>query len=507
VFAEQEVEARVSPRLDWSEALLVFLVLLAGIVWSALRHRRLDRELALRRANEAEILSLALQDPLTGLANRRAFDAALSMALRGTVQSDALHALLLLDLNGFKRINDVFGHAAGDELLIAVSTRLRNAIRPGDMLCRLGGDEFVVLLTEIGSMEGAVQIARRIITDFRPAFSAAGREHLVGMAIGISAAPTHGADSSELLRKADIALYRSKKVRGSSWRIFEEEMAATIQRDDALERDLRAALIAKNIYPTFQPIVDIVTGKILCFEALARWKSPTFGIISPEIFVPIAEEAGLIGELTEQVLLAACSAAIHWPRDVRLAVNISPMSLRDESFVKDLLTILRTTKLDASRLELEITECALVEDLDAALEVLGQLRSLGVRIALDDFGTGYSSLYHLSKLRVDKIKIDKSFVLGLLHDRGNKTIIRAVLGMGAALGLEVVAEGVETAIHRKLLMCYGCQLVQGYYYSKAVSEEAALDMLRAQEAHAPRGEDLSVALPQMGPSPMASYPS
>ncbi|HWA92264.1 MAG TPA: EAL domain-containing protein [Rhizomicrobium sp.] len=455
-------------EIDEALGLVVLFALLVLALWRLIA---LKRETARRIAAEREARNLALHDALTGLPNRRQFDLALEQAIASPPRSGGCHAVLLLDLNGFKRVNDVFGHAAGDECLIAVAGRFAKTMREGDMVARFGGDEFAVLALHLSGAEEAAGIALRLIERLKEPVAAAGAQHQIGTGIGAALVPQDGHTPEEALRKADIALYRAKADGVSALHFFEEAMDARVRERDALERALRAAVGSDALRPFYQPLVDLKTGEITGFEALARWKHPVHGELGPDRFIPIAEGSGLIGEVTDWLLGRACGDAVSWPGAMTLSFNISPAQLHDRTFGLRVLDILARTGLAASRLEIEITESALVRDMKAAQETLGALRSSGVRIALDDFGTGYSSLYHLRNFKVDKIKIDRSFVEAMAVDRDSEAIVNALVGLAAGLRLTVTAEGVDSDDQRMRLSAQGCDQGQGYLFSKAVPAE------------------------------------
>jgi diguanylate cyclase (GGDEF)-like protein len=480
IFSDAPNVSRKAETLELDEVVLVAAMLFVGLVWALRRLLRERREAARRAAAEREIRTLAFHDALTGLPNRRQFDDALRAAVAAPPGADAAHGVLMLDLNGFKKVNDVYGHAVGDEVLIHVASRLSRAVRHGDMVARLGGDEFAVLATQLSGPEAATGLALRIIEELQPAIIAGGREHVIGSAIGIALTPQDGADPAELLRKADIALYRAKGLGRSAMRFFEEEMDVHARERDHMERELRKAVEAELIVPFYQPLVDLKSGRVQEFEALARWIHPQMGPIEPTRFIPLAEDCGLIAALTDTLLTRACSDAADWPAGVSLAFNISPVLLHDPGFPLRIMGVLGRSGLSPQRLELEITESALVRDLEAAQTALGALRAAGVRIALDDFGTGYSSLYHLRNFKLDKIKIDRSFVETMATDADSAAIVRALVGLGAGLGLQVTAEGVETEEQRRLLTDQGCVQGQGFLYSEAVAAADALALLSAR---------------------------
>ena len=488
LFYALEIDVFITPGqtakqegLELDEVMAVSALFCGGLVIFALRRMREQRrETARRIAAEREARTLALTDALTGLPNRRRFDEALKAACAQPPRAGGSHAVLMMDLNGFKRVNDVFGHGVGDELLIQVGARLGKAIREGDTLARLGGDEFVVLAPHIAGAEAATGLALRIIDTLRTEIAAGGGHHHVGVAVGLSLTPQDGADPAELLRKADIALYRAKERKlseGSALNFFEPEMDAHVRERDRVEQELRLAIERDEVTPFFQPLIGLEGGAVTAFEPLARWTSPTLGAVEPERFITIAEDAGLIGPLTDRLLERACTAASAWPPTITLAFNVSGALLQDKGFGLRVMSILGRTGLLPQRLELEITESALVRDLDAAREILGALREAGVKIALDDFGTGYSSLYHLRNFKLDKIKIDRSFVETMAADSDSAAIVKALVGLGTGLGLKVTAEGVETDEQERLLRAEGCDEAQGFRYSEAVDAAEALRMI------------------------------
>ena len=462
--------------------ILAIAVLCAGgmVVYSGyvLRHREYQRRLAA----EHEVRRLAMEDPLTGLPNRRQLEHALKAALGAPPRAGGSHALLLLDLNGFKKINDIHGHPTGDEVLMGVASRLKAAVRENDLVARLGGDEFAVLAPHLVGPDAAASIALRISEHLREPIPAHGGRHRVGTAIGISLIPQDGHDMAEVLRKADIALYRAKAQGGTALRFFEEQMDEAIRERDRLERELFQAVAQGDIVPFYQPLVDLHSGEIIGFEALARWTHASMGEIEPSRFIPIAEDTGLIGELTDSLLGRSARDAMTWPPAVRLSVNISPVLLRDPGFGLRVMAILGQSGLPPTRLEVEITESALVQDLEAAQFTLGALRDAGIRIALDDFGTGYSSLYHLRNFKLDAIKIDRSFVEAMAVDPDSAAIVRALIGLGAGLSLSVTAEGVESAQQQSLLAAQGCDTAQGFLFSRAVPAEEALSLLTGPQS-------------------------
>ena len=385
--------------------------------------------------------------------------------------------MLLLDLNGFKRVNDIHGHGIGDQILTVVARRLRAAVREGDLVARLGGDEFAILAHHLIGAEAATTIARHVLHVLEDPIATASTTHQVGAGIGIALVPRDANTLQEALRKADVALYRAKGERRSALRFFEEEMDHCVRERDQLERELHIAVAKDLVRPSYQPLVDLKTGKVVGFEAIPRWVHPLFGEILPDRFLPIAEDTGLVHALARQLLRRACAAAVRWPADVILAMDIFPGQLRDASLQETVLSILTESGLASDRLELEITEAALVRDLDGAQEILGSLRQAGVRIALDNFGTGYSSLYHLRNFKLDKIKIDRSFITSLLVERESSAIVRALVGLGHGLGLTVIAEGVEGPEQQTSLLMTGCEQGQGCFFGAPILEEDTLTLV------------------------------
>jgi len=460
-------------RIEFEEMLILGAMIVIGILYLGWR-RVMDQEREIRRRIIAERRAheLAHTDPLTGLANRRQFEAAARASVGAPPGAEEVHAVLMLDLNGFKRVNDIFGHPEGDEVLVVVAERINASTREHDIVARLGGDEFAVLANHLSGPAGAANIAIRILKAFETPVECDGHLHRIGAGIGIALIPQDGATAEEVLRRADIALYRAKGEPQSAVRFFEEEMDRHIRERDAMEREIAAAIGTPSLRPFYQPIVDLKSGDIVEFEALARWSHPTLGDVPPERFIPIAENCGLIRELSDWLLRCAATDARTWPQHVTLSFNISPTQLKDRTLGLRILAILGEVGLSPHRLEIEITESAIVRDLEAAREVVSSLREAGIRIALDDFGTGYSSLYHLRNFKLDKIKIDRSFVHAMAEPE-SAAIVRALTGLGNGLGLTITAEGIEGGAERDALLQQGCHQGQGFLFSEAVPAEAA----------------------------------
>ena len=421
-----------------------------------------------RRKAEARVAYLAHHDALTGLPNRVLYLDRLKDALDRGVASNHQVAVLCVDLDLFKNVNDSFGHPVGDQLLKAVAGRLRHAVGGSDLVARLGGDEFAVMLEADAATNSAGQIAGRLIRVLSEPYEIDGIEIVIGASVGIAMSPGDGVTSDELLRNADMALYRAKSEGRGTHCFFEQEMDRQAQKRRTMEADLRHALANGEFQVYYQPLVDLDAHRIAGFEALLRWKHPDKGMISPAEFIPVAEDIGLIGPIGEWVLRQACDEAARWPADIKIAVNLSPVQFRNRNLVQTVINALARSRLDASRLELEITESLFLAETEANLATLHALRALGIRISMDDFGTGYSSLSYLRSFPFDKIKIDRSFVRDLSSRPDCAAIVRAISGLGRSLNIATTAEGVETADQLDCLRAEGCTQVQGFLFSPAV---------------------------------------
>jgi diguanylate cyclase (GGDEF)-like protein/PAS domain S-box-containing protein len=419
-----------------------------------------------RRAIEARIVHMAHHDTLTDLPNRSFFRERLTSVLES--QSGDPGAVLYIDLDGFKGVNDTLGHAAGDALLRAVADRLRACVREEDTVARLGGDEFVVLQACAPSPEAASRLAARLIEQLTQPFPIQGQTVTIGASLGIARLPSDGSTPDLLLHNADLALYQAKAEKRGTFRFFETEMNDRAQGRRAIERDLRQAFTTGSLELFYQPLLNLREGRVSACEALLRWRHPERGFVSPAEFIPIAEETGLITPIGEWVLRRACLDAAAWPDEIKVAVNLSPVQFRQSELVSMVVSALAVSGLRPDRLELEITESVLLADSETNLAILHQLRALGVRIAMDDFGTGYSSLSYLRTFPFDKIKIDQSFVRELGISAHCAAIVRAVIRLGIDLGITTVAEGVETAEQRDHLQREGCDEMQGYLFSRPV---------------------------------------
>jgi len=417
-----------------------------------------------RRRAEERIAHMAHHDPLTDLPNRAAFHDALQAALvRGKTDGERF-AMMCIDLDRFKEVNDVFGHGTGDGLLCEIAKRLQ-AVCGNAFLARLGGDEFTILCAGGEQPAAAEALADRLLHALEDDIETCGHILRAGMSIGVAVYPNDGETAEIILANADAALYRAKAEARGSVRFFAAEMDKHLRERRALQHDLRAALARGEITLHYQPQASIAGG-IVGFEALARWKHPTRGFVAPGQFIPLAEESGLIIPLGEWILREACREAASWPKPLQIAVNLSPVQFRHGDLPALVHTVLLETGLAPARLEIEITEGVLIDDFTRAVSILRRLKALGVRIAMDDFGTGYSSLSYLQSFPFDKIKIDQAFVANLERNPQSAAIIRAVIGLGRGLDLPVVAEGVETAEQMAFLTHEACNEVQGYFIGR-----------------------------------------
>jgi diguanylate cyclase (GGDEF)-like protein/PAS domain S-box-containing protein len=432
---------------------------------------------------EARIAHMARHDALTGLPNRILLRERMEEGLARVRRGQGL-AVLCLDLDQFKAVNDTLGHPVGDALLKAATQRIKECVRETDTVARLGGDEFTILQT-IERPEQADALARRVIEALREPFDVEGHRVVIGTSVGVTCAPGDGLDPDVLLKSADMALYLAKANGRGTFRFFEPAMDARLQERRRLELDLRRALANAEFELYYQPLVDAQSSRIIGFEALLRWNHPDRGLVSPADFIPLAEEIGLIVPLGEWVLREACREAASWPGRVKVAVNLSPVQFRNPTLLHTVVSALGASGLSPLRLELEITESVLLHDSAATLTLLHQLRGLGVRIAMDDFGTGYSSLSYLRSFPFDKIKIDRSFVRELGEKADCLAIVRAVAGLGASLGITTTAEGIETPEQLDQVRAQGCTEVQGYLFSRPrpASEVPALLALPSRRAN------------------------
>ena len=456
----------------------VFGVITLLVLLMALRMRRLMRSddehlIELEQAHleltakEAQAHHLAYHDMLTGLPNRSLFNDNAEQAMIRARHGEPA-AILLLDLDRFKNVNDRFGHLAGDALIQEVGRRLIRVVDRPAAVARLGGDEFAILLQKDELAEGIESTLDRILDDLHKPYNILGNQAHVGVSIGVALAPNYGTDRTDLMRKADIALYRAKDDGRDCYRFFTESMDETVQFRAMLEADLRIALdTGRGLSVHYQPLIDTAGGKVSGLEALLRWNHPTRGWIAPNLFIPVAEETGLISALGDWVMGEACNVAREWPK-LTIAINLSPVQFCDAGFTERMCRIVRDAGVSPHQIELEVTEGVVLDQNETVRGALRRLREAGFRIALDDFGTGYSSLSYLRDFDVDRIKIDKSFIHSLGQNVDAGAIVTAVVTLGHAMGLQVTAEGVETSDQEEFLRSAGCNVLQGFLFSRAV---------------------------------------
>ncbi|MBV9756656.1 MAG: EAL domain-containing protein [Alphaproteobacteria bacterium] len=417
---------------------------------------------------EAKIARMALHDPLTGLPNRALFRNRLHEAT-AAVPAQQNCAVLYLDLDRFKTINDTFGHPFGDVVLAAVAERLLKSTRPTDTVARLGGDEFAVLQSNLRPSDSAVGLAERLINGIEEPYNVQGHRVMIGASIGIAQAPGDGVDPDQLMRHANLALLTAKSHGRGRYRLFEREMAEAVERRRKIELDLRSALEANEFELFYQPLVDLGTGRTRTFEALLRWNSPERGLLSASEFIPLTEEMGLALEIGDWVLGEACTHAASWPDEFGVAINVSAEQLRRGALLPSLTNALRKSRLPPSRVELEITETAVIQDPNVAKSILHRLKNLGIGVVLDDFGVGCSSLSYIKEFPFDRIKIDRSFIGHLPGSATSVAIVRAVIGLCDALGIATTAEGVENEEQLAILRAERCREGQGFLFSSPMA--------------------------------------
>jgi diguanylate cyclase (GGDEF)-like protein len=434
---------------------------IVGGGWIATHEDITDRQRA-----EERIVHMARHDALTDLPNRMMLRERLDHELKRVKRGECL-AVLCLDLDHFKSVNDTLGHPIGDELLKVVAERLRRCTREPDTIARLGGDEFAIIMTGMERPTDAVALAKRIRDSITKPYHLDGHQIVADISIGISLAPMDATEPDQLLKNADMALYGAKGDGRGTYRFFETEMDAKMKTRRELEMDLRSALVNAEFELYYQPLVNLKTNEITAFEALVRWNHPTRGLVSPADFIPVAEETGLIIQLGEWVLRRACQETAQWPAHIKVAVNLSPSQLKSRNLTQLVISALAESGMAANRLQLEITETVLMHNTFNTLATLHQLRKLGVQIAMDDFGTGYSSLSYLRSFPFDKIKIDRSFIQDLSNGAEPLAIVHAVAGLAKSLNMISTAEGVETQQQLDTLQSVGCTEMQGYLFSHA----------------------------------------
>jgi diguanylate cyclase (GGDEF)-like protein len=431
-----------------------------------------------RKRNEARIEHMAKHDPLTGLPNRLRFREEIENAVKHLRRKGDSIAVLCLDLDHFKSVNDTLGHPIGDALLCAVSDRLRSSLRAKDTPARLGGDEFAIIQIADNQPMAAVELGESLVKTLSQPYLIDDHQVIIGVSVGVAFSNDMNVDPDILLKNADLALYSAKSGGRGNHRLFEQEMDERAQTRRRLELDLHNALAKEEFELAYQPLINVRTGSIVALEALLRWHHPVRGLVLPDDFIPIAEEIGLTDHIGAWVLNTACREALTWPGDVRIAVNVSPVQFKTKRLVQTVKNALNASGLNPQRLELEITESVLLLDTEATLATLNELRRIGVTIAMDDFGTGFSSLNCLKNFPFDKIKIDKSFVRDMANRDGSHAIVRAVTSLGKSLGMVTTAEGVETHEQFEYVRAEGCMEAQGFLFSHPLPAERVVALFR-----------------------------
>jgi diguanylate cyclase (GGDEF)-like protein/PAS domain S-box-containing protein len=457
-------EAVIATRLSQLEGYAATIV----SVFDITKRRRVERRMA----------QMARHDELTGLANRPHCREHLGQVVE-TAEVNRTVTLALIDLDHFKAVNDTFGHHVGDALLTNAALRMRELVPPDALLCRIGGDEFAVIFRNCSRMQTEIT-SRAIITSLSQPFQIDGNMLYIGATIGFATAPYDSRDPETLMRYADLALYAAKDEKRGTCRCFDAGMDSAAQERTRLETDFRVALQTGQLQVHYQPMINLETGTVECYEALLRWRHPIRGYVGPDVFIALAEEIGLIEAVGRFVLHTACRDAMHWPEHIKLSVNVSPLQFRNGNLVSTVINALTSAELAADRLELEITEAVLMEKGPRPSAIIRNLRAFGIGISLDDFGTGYSSLSYLLNYPFTKIKIDKSFILNLEQESNSRAVIRAVIGLGRSLGVTIVAEGIEREIVADYLRDEGCMQGQGYLFGRAEPADALLTLHRAR---------------------------
>lgn len=460
------------------QLVVALLLNVALILFGWRRHQALSQEVRVRTAAEERAQLLASRDPLTGFLNRRSLaEEGAAMFVRAQRRRKAM-ALVMLDLDHFKTINDMHGHAVGDALLRTVAAEIAAILPPLSLTARLGGDEFACgFLFDCGEPSVVERIAEKLVSRLAQPFEADGFHLHLSCSVGVARSDFDCASIDALTRSADIAMYQAKKAGRNRYAWFDQSMERDLQERNELESGLRLAIPRQEVVPYFEQQIDLTTGRLHGFEVLARWEHPTRGMISPEQFIPIAEETGLIAELSLSIMRQAFLAARDWDPSLSVSINISPWQLRDAWLAQKIIKTLTETGFPANRLEVEITESSLFDNLPLAQSIVGSLKNQGIRIALDDFGTGYSSLAHLRALPFDRIKIDKSFVMSLNESADSLAIVHAIVSLGASLHLPITAEGVEDAAIEERLRAMGCAKAQGWHYGRPLPQAGVRRLL------------------------------
>lgn len=479
-FDKLYIYSRAHEEYELDEAFTVFFVLtLALAAVLGVRTRDLQREIRHRRKAEETAALLARRDPLTGLPNRRLLQEEFERRLGRIRARDQHLGVLLLDLDRFKSVNDTYGHGAGDRLLQVISDRITSVLRDHDFLARLGGDEFAILIETDQGKEALFSVAQRILTAVALPFEREdGAFWDVTVSIGISVYPGDGETTELLLKRADQAMYQAKSAGRNSYALYDTTLGRILHDRLETERELRTAVRDRQIFPYYQPLFDLASMTPVGIEALARWQHPTRGLLDAEEFIGLAEDAGLIGDVFTMMLEQVCVDAGGWEIKLPIAVNVSPSQFRDTKLAEKIISILERHQFDPRCLEIEVTETALLVDVESTRHTLATLKEKGIRIALDDFGTGYASLRQLRELPFDTVKIDGSFIHRLSRDEESRKIVASVIGLGQALGLATIAEGIESAAEADWVKEHGCPFGQGYQFVRPVAAdrlEAALN--------------------------------
>ncbi|MCP4253628.1 MAG: EAL domain-containing protein [Candidatus Scalindua sp.] len=444
--------------------------------------KQLEEEVEVRKKAEEQLVQLARYDLVTGLANRALFRETLLKAIARVKRNNSKFTLMFLDLDHFKDVNDTMGHDAGDKLLISVAERLKERVRENDLVARLGGDEFAIFIDDCGP-DDAARIAKSILDILAPSHKLGNNEVFVSSSIGIVICPEGGEDPESICKSADTAMYHAKKMGRNNYQFFSPELYLQAVERIHLESDMRRAIKQDDFMLFYQPQMDMEEN-VIGLEALIRWEHHELGIISPSRFIPVAERTGIIISISEWVLFTACMMIREWQKKFgtscvipTVAVNISPRELKQESFLSTIKNTLSVTGVDPRYIEIELTESSIMEDPKKTITLLEKIHNLGIRISVDDFGTGYSSLNYLKRLPIDSIKIDMSFVQGIGNDHNDEEIIKVIIALAHNLGLQAIAEGVETEEHVHFLREHKCDHMQGYYYSRPLSAEIATQFL------------------------------
>lgn len=450
-------------------------------------HIMMFQDITARTLNEQRLIKLAKYDVLTGLSNRSKFHDFTEGKIAYCAHNQKKLALLFIDIDHFKNINDSMGHDAGDELLVSVAERLRTCVRETDLVARIGGDEFAITLLEMGNPSQVTRIVQHILEVLSKPIFIQSREINISASIGISLYPESGSDLKTLTKTADTAMHQAKADGRNTYRFFSTEIQNRVMEQHSLELALKRALVNDEFFMHYQPLIDTVSGRVVGLEALVRWQHEDWPNMGPHRFIPVAEESGLLPSLGKWVLYCACRQAVRWRDDdstqfdFPISVNLSPKQLVHSDFVDVLISVLRDTRIPPQNLVLELTETAVMQNPELAISTLGKISSAGVKLAVDDFGTGYSSLNYLKQLPINKLKIDRSFVNDIGVDQNGEAIVKAILALAHSLNLEVVAEGVEEQFQVDFLRGHDCEILQGYFFSRPMGVDEVSELLRQEK--------------------------